>query len=135
MSEEAPQFLCPVCALIHEHDVRLVVEEDANARPRVWCPCPRCKANGLTWDTQEEYQYDWLPKHMPGLEHQASEIARAKAGDNEPPPTPGEAADDAEWAKKLEEMEDEHKWDIKRRAREGNTPPVQDAWDGATPPD
>jgi len=123
-------WLCPLCDLLHKHVVELV--RTPGQRPEVECPCPRCKSNNMKWDTEGEY-LEWVRRRLPQIEMEAERVTGAegimRASDDEQ-----ETDGDVEHQRKMEELEDERRWELAKQKSEGTGRPVS-AWGKHAPPD
>jgi len=116
-------WLCPVCDLIHRHEVALEVRE--GTRPEVRCPCPACRTVNRQWDTVDEY-LNWLERTMPAIEEEARELPRG--------PEP-ETPEDREHRHEVEELMDERAHEIARQKRDGEWDvAAHSAWGKDGPP-
>ena len=113
---------CPVCFLIHGHEVELEVDE--SKRPAVVCPCPACRTVNRQWDTVEEYQA-WLEQNMPFILKEADERQKALAAEQ---PTAAEAAADSRHQHQMEDLEDRKKFALEK-ATDAGTHRTPSAWD------
>jgi len=126
---EGEKWLCPVCDLMHGHEVELV--RTPGKRPEVRCPCGTCNNENRAWATEDEY-LDWLRRMLPTIELEAAEkrkedIYRLRDGEAETP-------EDVAHKNMIEELEDERRWEIRKAKGEGTYAP-KSAWGGHTPPD
>lgn len=121
MSEE-PLRLCPICDLLHGHEVTLTVQEK---RPQVSCPCAKCRVEGRDWDTHEEYEH-WVEKTMPTILAYAEE-ARALIAEGKEPP-------DTAHKDNVDELCDYRRWEIDKKKEKGSWEP-KSAWGKSGPPD
>lgn len=113
---------CPVCFLVHGHEVELEVDE--SKRPAVVCPCPACRTVNRQWDTVEEYQV-WLQKNMPSIMKEAADRQKALAAEQ---PTAAEAAEDRRHTDQMEDLEDRQKWKL-GKAKDAGMHRNRSAWD------
>jgi len=113
---------CPVCFLVHGHEVELEVDE--SKRPAVVCPCPACRTVNRQWDTVEEYE-TWLQTNMPSILKEAEDRQKALAAEQ---PTAAEAEQDSQHQYQMEDLEDRRKWGLER-ATEAGTHRTRSAWD------
>ena len=126
VQDDEPLKLCPVCDLLHKHEVVLVVERGET--PEVHCPCPTCKSNGLTWDTEKDYNEVWLPENIAKIEAQAEAARVEEVADDSP------NKEDAEWADKVDSLVEEQAWNLKKEKRDGTfDAKKRDPWEGQDP--
>lgn len=116
---EDAQGVCPVCFLVHGHEVKLEIDE--SKRPAVRCPCPACGTANRQWDTVGEYDA-WLQRNMPSILQEAEERQKALLDAEE------ETPEDVKSRHRLEELEDFRTWQV-RKATDAGQFRVRSAWD------
>ena len=121
MAEEEAQQLCPICDLVHGHEVEL--EYRPGETPEVRCPCPKCKVENRVWNTVEEYQA-WLAANIENIRM----YARMKNREEE------ESPEDRKARVEMENLIDERMYKVQKAEEEG-TWRRPSAWGKHGPPD